>query len=308
MSKFITRVAMPCTNEQYKTDLKEPMEKLGYVNKGNRNGNILVNDIGFYLGDMGLIVYQSIENTRIQLKEYNPELFLALCAMTNEEYGIAGEWFMNVRDYLWFTKGEIYKCIGREKNSIQLIDNDGHSNRMWDSILLSSFRKASVDQIIAHFTQQPKVEPKKEIQKEIVGYVCPMDLYGGTIKKGQIFERKGNDTDFEIGCPVPTEWIKTWEKVYKSDEEVINIGFDLVIRDGRVWHKKDDITNFVISLVETIEKHKNIISRFHNIERYEVEVLAVDYMTNEVVFIRTGCEKVKTTLTQWKSVYDKIKK
>jgi len=79
------------------------------------------------------------------IQEFNPDLFLALCAMTDKPEGIPGEYWM----YTWentedFTKNKIYKQVFSDE------DGDNYKN----------FTKATKEEIINHFKP---IKMKKEI-------------------------------------------------------------------------------------------------------------------------------------------------
>lgn len=86
----------------------------------------------------------------------------------------------------------------------------------------------------------------------------------------------------------------------KVEEEIITMGsgdntFTLKIRDDKVFHKDEDITEYVINLVLIYYYPKTVLP-------------CRPAHVKEVTFSRTGCEGVETTLSEWKNVYDKIKK
>ena len=98
------------------------------------------------------------------------------------------------------------------------------------------------------------------MEKTILGYECPMDLYGGKIKKGQVIKVKTTERYkntvavydetalFEL---LPLELVLTCKPIYEDEKlflddektieiEVINkdaIRFDLVIYDKYVFDK-----------------------------------------------------------------------
>lgn len=181
MSKeFITPVSMECTREQFERDLEKQLAALGYETK--------------YIGDFGEIsvlctnyTYRSEKVTNLSpckrnqfnrhyIDHYSPELFLALAAMTDEEYGIAGEWWVFINDsYMFFTKNKLYKCLKPIDQYRAFIDDGGKENG-FSHAPLENFRKATKEELINHFTkQQTEMEiyeiPSSEFSK-IINIAC----------------------------------------------------------------------------------------------------------------------------------------
>lgn len=88
-----------------------------------------------------------------------------------------------------------------------------------------------------------------EEEKEIEGYICPMDLYNGNVKKGELFNigmlgkanwykpsRLGKD---DQSFMIPKEIVETWDPIYKSKEVIIKVGACKipvhVIPGKRIW-------------------------------------------------------------------------
>lgn len=90
----------------------------------------------------------------------------------------------------------------------------------------------------------------------------------------------------------------TEEEIEKAKEKVISVGgkFDVTIRDGRVFHKSDDITQFVRSMIDYYVNKK---------DRFGGTYIAA---VKDVTFSKTGCQEVETTLSDWKKVYDELTK
>lgn len=147
--RFICPVSMECTEEQYINDLKEPLLNMGYEESYktpmNAVHNILVTN---YEGSSGCI--SNVLNNRIHaedryfISEYNPKLFLALAAMTNDENGNYGEYWKYVgTTNLSFTTDEIYK--------------QGGTDGMY-SVDSKYFKKATKEEIIKHFKKEQTME------------------------------------------------------------------------------------------------------------------------------------------------------
>jgi len=103
------------------------------------------------------------------------------------------------------------------------------------------------------------------------------------------------DTLYTIGYGAHVIYEKgVWAKL--SVEKTISVGgkFNVTIKDGKIWHKADDITEFVTQLTSAFP-------HYHVFSGYSVDM-------KDVTFSRTGCQHVETNLSDWKVVYDKWKK
>lgn len=150
---------MAVTQEQYERDLKKPLLDLGYYESSiydwdawkilctfaSNNPNQLIN-----LGK-----YECTNYHRHFIDHYNPELFLAIAAMSDEKYGIPGEWWMREGEYdtrSSFTIGHLYKCHYPLTASHALTDDTGAKNGYYGKNL-KYFRKATLEELIKHFTK-----------------------------------------------------------------------------------------------------------------------------------------------------------
>ena len=140
------------------------------------------------------------------------------------------------------------------------------------------------------------------IEKEIIGYKAPYDLFdenGQRILslKGDIFTKKNDKIYTSNNYYLPKEIVETWEPVYKSSEVTIRMGdkFDLLVKNGKVTHGYEDITDFVVKLVEFYEKLPVQFGKY----RCEVE---------EINFKVTGCQICSTYLREWRLVYNELQK
>jgi ethanolamine utilization microcompartment shell protein EutS len=157
MSKFIQPVSMRVTREQYERDLREPLLAMGYE-EINVNSFIYCPIICTNYGNIS----DRLSNTEEGIKEhfnrhfipeYNPEYFLAVAAMTNEELGIVGEWWKCVVNYSErFTANKLYKCERFCGDTPDFIDDQGDLNGYYGRELhLLNFKKATLSDLIYHF-------------------------------------------------------------------------------------------------------------------------------------------------------------
>lgn len=105
---------MQCTEEQYKKDLKKELKLLGYEEAGTSvdksSISILCTLISGVKGNnVGMLHCGATVQTRHHIKTYNPKLFLALAAMTSEEYGVVGEYIYSREATCSYSIGEIFK-------------------------------------------------------------------------------------------------------------------------------------------------------------------------------------------------------
>lgn len=86
----------------------------------------------------------------------------------------------------------------------------------------------------------------------------------------------------------------TKEEYEKSLEKTISVGgkFDVVIRDGKIWHKSNDITQFVVQMMANL--YPGVVKKY---DKYTVII-------EDITFSKTGCQNVETKLSDWKKVYN----
>jgi len=109
--------------------------------------------------DDGLVGnYDSVRTTTILVNGYNPELFLAIAAMTDDVNGNIGEWWKCIDDnWINFTEGKIYKQVDNSKD-FNLINDLNHFYGV--KYLRNLFTKATKEEIISTFSKKV-VEDKK---------------------------------------------------------------------------------------------------------------------------------------------------
>ena len=184
MVKFITPVSMQVTQEQFIKDLEQPLKDLGYnINVASFGAyRILVNNSQNCLGYVNnLGTDKKLNHERYFIDHYNPELFLALAAMTNEKYGIVGEYWMCIKSstsFTDFTDNKLYKCVRIDiKDGLPLFkDNRDRINGYDGQTLNQYFRKATKEEIIKHFAKMNK-------ETRIIGYKLVKPEYAGAALK-----------------------------------------------------------------------------------------------------------------------------
>lgn len=78
----------------------------------------------------------------------------------------------------------------------------------------------------------------------------------------------------------------------KNKEKMVSVGgkFHVTIKDNKIYHATSDITEFV----------KELVAFFSAVEKFDKYGATV----KEVIFSRTGCQYVETTLSDWKQVLE----
>lgn len=214
--KFTQPVSMRVQNEEiFERDLEKQLEALGYsiIDLDMfKDYHILCTNCNGINNEVSNIYYNRREShQRYYIDHYNPELFLALASMTDEQYGIAGEWWVCLSQNANFTKGKLYKCLKPIYQMSAFIDDVGNENGFLDS-MLKHFRKATKEELIAHFTQQDNKEqkqveePSKSQFNEVLGNISkllehknknygnsalePLQIFGNKCKVGTRLDDK----------------------------------------------------------------------------------------------------------------------
>jgi hypothetical protein len=90
----------------------------------------------------------------------------------------------------------------------------------------------------------------------------------------------------------------TPEEIEKATEKVISMNgkFNLTIKNKKVYHKLEDITDYVLCIGETYNPYnlKHIYSRY-------------DFCIKDMILSKTGCQSQETYLSHWLKVYELIK-
>lgn len=95
--------------------------------------------------------------------------------------------------------------------------------------------------------------------------------------------------------------LATAEEIEKSETKTVSVGgkFNVKIQNNKVYHQTSDITDFVIELVEYFKK---------NNENYKYTFGSFRANIHDITFSKTGCEHTETKLSDWKAIYNMIKK
>ena len=141
--QFTTPIAMKCTEEQF-NGIKDKLVEMGYIFYGITFGEKYRYLSSNFAKDKRCITDLAIgskyfkECSPIIFESFNPDLFLALAAMTDKEDGINGEWWMHPLDFKLCT--------------FESYDIGQHA---------PVFRKATAQEIIEHFEKKEFVLPER---------------------------------------------------------------------------------------------------------------------------------------------------
>ena len=109
--KFATKVAMKVTEDQYHRDLEKPLLDMGYIYTDYYSVRTNMQYDYRYLTNYHSnqfsirFDYRAKVEDNYLIEDYNPQLFLALAAMTEGEDWIGGEWlFFETDDVLFKVK------------------------------------------------------------------------------------------------------------------------------------------------------------------------------------------------------------
>lgn len=195
--------------------------------------------------------------------------------------------------------GELDAYYGRREvfNSDTFVVEEVSQNVMvialeqWDELLCVKFKNTMM----------------KQLEKEVIGYKFIKPEYKKAVECICGITNFKSFEDYKLSSPL--EILNSWERrisllkeagvleqwfepVYKS--KIFQVGdFQITVENGRAFHKEDDITDFVIQMVN----HYGYYKSFKN------------YMcfTEEVIFSKTGCEKTPSKLSEWVAVYNSLK-
>lgn len=161
--QFTTPIAMKCTEEQF-NGIKDRLVEMGYIFYGITFGEKYRYLSSNFAKDKRCITDLAIgskyfkECSPIIFQSFNPDLFLALAAMTDKEDGIKGECFKCV-DIDDTTFGSLYIKTKENFSEMFRLDEKELVETGFDCASSSEFRKATAQEIIEHFEKKEFVLP-----------------------------------------------------------------------------------------------------------------------------------------------------
>jgi len=89
--------------------------------------------------------------------------------------------------------------------------------------------------------------------------------------------------------------------VYKSKEVVIKMGenFNLTVKDGIVWHEKEDITNYVTGVHAWYMSSGALQTK---------KINSYDFIVKDIILSKTGCKSTESSINSWLLVFDELQK
>jgi hypothetical protein len=154
MRKFTQAVSMECTKERYESDLRDKMLAMGYKENNITDYDTCTIVSNNYKGEIGDVsnVYLIANDVRGRyfIDHYNPQLFLAIAAMSDSEVPLVGMHWMCINT--WgeiFSKGKIYKSECDDS----ITDNKGEEILEWTNIQ-GMFRPATLEELVSHYAKQ----------------------------------------------------------------------------------------------------------------------------------------------------------
>ena len=266
--EFKYSVAMVVTEEQFNKDLKQPLLEMGFENRtwgiwdDYRYKELWTNKKSKTLGNY----FIDISGPYYKIKNYNPELFLALAAMTNNEKGNIGEyWYFFGEQAELFKKGGLYKQIEPEiNNSFALLDDNDTQNGFCGQNL-QKFRKATVEEIMEKFNKNIcfKSDGTKKTGQKIIEELEKLGAinkskYDGASNIGYYFINSKGNLDMEWGIPEGYELVNL-NKENNMEKEII--GYKLIKSEYKEAACKIGATDLNSSLGKNIAEAKNTINK-----------------------------------------------
>lgn len=157
MSNFAQPVSMPCTQEQYKQHLRQPLLELGYEESfsggfGPDKKNIIH---AYKTGQIAFI--DTTFQGKYHIPTFSPQLFIAIAAMRTGEEIHVGEYMKCLKTYK--DDGHCY-----EKDELLRVDTTNRCSTargvVSDSYDRNYWRKATLQELIDKFTEKEFVLPE----------------------------------------------------------------------------------------------------------------------------------------------------
>lgn len=279
---FKTPLHITGTPEQLKV-VEEGLIRLGYELSNPIGDEFLKTECAvFWRTD-----YIHPHEDEIEVSASNPELVLALAAMSDDELGIEGEWVV-IEDgqYVYdFTIGKLYKLGGEfyhKYSGFQVVSDD---KGLANGNQTTKYRKATKEEIIKHFNNMAhfgdkKVPSYKVETREITGYKLVKEEYALAAVRieGYLFTGDSNITDRIFRLEKHKDAIEKWRKagvlglwfepVYKEDKKVITLRhyggtFEVEVSKEGVYYAKDNKWLDVAELRHVIVQPIKRVNSYH---------------------------------------------
>jgi hypothetical protein len=184
MRKFTQVVSMPCNQVEYIDCLRDGLASLGYNKLEETDKDFYSIEVNFCGHNGDLTCSYVPDNYRDCVNiAFDPELFLALAAMSEGDEFYPGEYGVCLEDLAGTgscKKGAIYKIqsvgIGRD---VQIEDEwvkGGGEKGGWTSP--ENFRKATFEELVTHFAPKSMADPNEELIPVFKEYGTKTEPYG----------------------------------------------------------------------------------------------------------------------------------
>ena len=146
------------------------------------------------------------------------------------------------------------------------------------------------------------------MEKEIIGYKTPYDMYGGQVKKGDIWTLNRYDNGYQSNVNVtdlPKEIVEQWEKVYKEEKTIVKMHssnkgeFEIKVVNKKAYYRPD-------SKELTKEFIEEILDWFDDSNNHNYANRAKLLYSLRVDSLKVGCME-GTRKADWQKAYDLIK-
>jgi len=260
MNNWVHNLAVYGNNDQIK-EFKGELDKLGYNEYPYPND--LCNAHTYITTNFNTINgrgYDYFTYGSHMNKTYRPlylpqdyDLALALCGMRKDSMCNKGEW------YIGEPTNNMYKCLGNNKFLVIESNNDEFPKWAVGDIVDANpliGRKASTEEITKHFESKQQIK----MDKKIIGYKAPYDLFGGKIEAGTVYVPSADPEYYSStnrGCAIVKEIVETWEPVYEEQEVVKSVNVNglkfQISKEGifcvqeKRWLNIGDIRDLVMS-------------------------------------------------------------
>lgn len=238
----------------------------------------------------------------------------------------------NIGNYIIHTQIGNYLLRGVYEDDYILIDNNSNKTNMEKKIIgyklkfveykdavrvISDDNEFDFDLFKREWQQYPSTKKKLERAKLLNVWFEPVyeddykvGDYVTVIKEAPSYEGKVNKTYLitnidgqslyfadmrAINTKLVEVRLATPEEIEAINNKVINIGFDVKIKNKRAFVGNDDITEFVLGLVK----------QYNNLDYGTYG--GFGHKIKDITFSKTGCKSVDTKLSDWKKIYDEIK-
>ena len=238
--QFTTPIAMKCTEEQF-NEIKGKLVEMGYILYGITFGEKYRYLSSNFDNDVRCITDLAIgskyfkECNPIIFESFNPDLFLALAAMTDKEDGIKGEWWKS---------GLTGKLITQSGSSFSR----------------PILRKATAQEIIEHFEKKEKKEADR-IFKLVLDFQSSLFnkinedktiIYIPPTKQATLFDDRVEITDWKPKEGDFVFYVAYWNNEFRYTNTFYNDDFKKALKNGFIKRTESEAKQLVEKLKQAM--------------------------------------------------------